>query len=396
MRKKVASNMLFSDLIPYSVFPNSFIRNGKITPHQKVLFEILCSYDFVTSNGNRKGWCSVSLETISEQMGIEKRCVQYHLKALIKLGMVTVIYRNSQHQSSIYILNILPGISEADRQRIAATRTTEVKNLISGLNTIKVQTSNGFRYVSEEEFDLQYLVTGERSSEIMEGEIDDSYFEENTESDSNNTTRDMELYYNNNNIDIVSNSPNTVCATNNSSVFSSANDNSFRNTNRKDNNADSQDKEINISFKKLSTPIEKVVNSSNVSNYNSKDPVERILSGNYRDLKPLDYCKYFKHKYELKYKLETLVIDRNKDATAIKNLLKEFEPNILIELIDFFIKKYDTLFANTDYPRPKIYQLNIKWILNKLLEQYYLQQEHKIENSPPTEKTDNVVKSIIL
>ena len=107
---EIRSNMSFEDLIPYCIFPNSFIRNGKIPPQQKVLFEILCSYDHVGSDGKRKGWCEPSLDKIAEQMGLKKRAVQTHLKRLVEAGMVVIVYfqyrPQMQEELPLYILNI--------------------------------------------------------------------------------------------------------------------------------------------------------------------------------------------------------------------------------------------------------------------------------------------------
>ena len=133
-------------------------------------------------------------------MGLSKRQVQVYLKRLVEKGFVTIIYRNNTLEtdcrSSIYVLNILPGLSEADRKRIASTRTIGIKNKISGLNIIKVQTSKGMMYTSQEEFDLEYLVTGKRSSCVIEGEIGEVEIDkENTaevEIDKENTVEEFD------------------------------------------------------------------------------------------------------------------------------------------------------------------------------------------------------------
>jgi hypothetical protein len=365
------SNINFEDLISYCIFPNSFIRNGNIPAQQRVLFEILCTFDFMDKDGKRKGWCDPSLDTLSNYMGLSVRAVQIHLKRLVESGMVTVIYRNCSingKKSSIYILNILPSLSEADRIRIAATRNIEVKHAISGLNTIKVQTNSGIQSINEEAFDLQYIITGERSSEIIEGEIATpeeiiSMFEEEE-------VPQTEKYGYDDEVDEVVETSN--CTDN------KQNEDNFE-----------------ISFKSPSTPIsfkskqEKIKSMQN-DKWNDKDPVVRIMIGNLEDLKPLDYCKYFKHKYELQYPGEMLVVDRIKDTAAIKNRLKDMEPSVLIGAINYYIANYQKLFYSEDYRRPKVYQLGITWVFNKLLENFYYAEKSKIETEPIQFQNENV------
>lgn len=365
------SNINFEDLVPYCIFPNSFIRNGKIPPQQKVLFEILCSYDFMDKEGKRKGWCDPSLDTISGQMGLKKRAVQVHLKRLVEGGLVTVIYRNNAtegHRSSIYVLNILPGLSDADLKRIALTRNLDIKHLVSGLNTIKVQTSEGMKDIANEEFDLQYIVTGQRASEIIEGEI---------------ATPE----------DIISDDEEADV-----SVFEReglTNELKNDNKNTKQEVQDNED-DIKISFKKSTVVINPSERRKQVKSeeFNSKDAVSRMLAGNYDDLKPLDYCKYFKHKYEIKYPTEKLIIDRIKDTVAIKNRLKDMEPEVLVQVLEYYIENYHRLFYTNEYRRPKIYQLGIAWVFNKLLENFYYAQKSKIDETPQEIKTEEVRRQV--
>lgn len=351
----IRSNIDFSDLLPYCIFPNSFIRNGNISSQEKVLFEILCSYDFINSEGNRKGWCDPSLDVISGQMGLGVRAVQIHLKRLVQRGLVIVIYRNTNTQgarSSIYVLNILPGLSAPDRQRIASTRTIEIKHKISGLNTIKVQTITGMQYISEEEFDLEYLITGNRSSEIIEGEIIDAnkLFEDDTTEQRNESNKSEDT-----------------------EVEPSTND-------------------FEVTFKKPDKPLSKPVKLNET--YNDPDPVVRILSGNYTGLTSKDLTSYFKHKYELQYPGETLSIDYVKDARALKAKMVEQDFDTLVKLIDYFILSYQKLFYNEEYRRPRIYQLSVKWIFNKLLENFYYMEKGKEPIPDPIDATN--IKRVIL
>lgn len=358
----ILSNINFDDIISYCIFPNSYIRNGQIPVHEKVLFEILCSYDFITGDGTRKGWCDPGLQTIADQMGLSKRSVQIYLKRLVQKGLVTVIYRNTalQEKSSLYILNILPGLSENDRKRIAATRTIDIKNKISGLNIIKVQTAQGMQYISEEEFDLEYLVTGHRSSEVIDGEIVDvdDIVEGDTEIEFKDNGDELEKQYA------------EQC--------------------EQEQQESQENEDAGFSFKKPAKPI----NTNHKKDINSgmydPDPVVRILSGNYKDLKPMDIIKYFKHKYEIQYPGETLVFDRIKDTRALKLKMAEVDIPLLIQVIDYFIQNYARLFYTNEYRRPRIYQLGIAWIFNKLLENFYYNEKGKQEMNQETVNKDNV------
>lgn len=320
------SNIDLTDYIPFCVFPNSFIRNGKLSSNVKVLFEILCSYDHLDGDGKRKGWCSPALDTVAEQMGLEKRSVQNHLKKLVELGMVTIIYRNTQATSneprtSIYVLNILPGLSEVDLKRIAHTRNIEIKHIISGLNTIKVQTTNGIQTINREEFDLQYLVTGEHSSDVIDGELDENT---DTEKDTKQTT---------------------------------------------------DDDNIEFEFKPY-TPKAK----RKEAKCDDPDPIVRILKGDYSNLKPIDLCKYFKHCYELQYPGQIYMIDRYKDPSTLQAKFAELEN--LPELIEFFVRRYKDMFYSKDYPKPQIYQLSIAWIMNKLIDSFNRAEQAKQDAEP--------------
>lgn len=322
------SNINFDNLIPYCIFPNSFLRNGKIPPQEKVLFEILCSYDFLDRDGNRKGWCEVGLDTVAEQMGLEKRMIQIHLNRLIEKGFVTVVYRNTNPRytgdprSSIYILNILPGLSQADIQRIVSTMTITIKHKISGLNTIRVKTSRGIEYVpTSEEFDLEYLITGNRSSEVI-----DNITDENTETP---TKADEDIF-----------------------TFKPA------------------DK---------TTPTQKTTPEPNI---NDPDPIIRILMGNYNTVDVKDVCKYFSYVYSQVYTTDpTYMVDRIKDSSQVKLMIGKVGINNFIPMMEFFIRQYQKLFANTQYPRPKIFQLGITWIWNKLSDEYVKHQSNAAQVS---------------
>lgn len=389
MSTRRVSNINFEDLIPYCIFPNSFIRNGKIPAQQRVLFEILCTFDHLDKDKNRKGWCDPNLDTLADYMGLSIRSVQTHLKRLVEAGMVTVVYRNNSLQnkrSSIYILNILPGISAVDRKRIAATRNIDIKHAISGLNNIKVQTANGTQFISEKEFDLEYLVTGNPANgEIIDGEIatpEDIISKEEEVSDGEDRQ-----------------------ASEDNSVKEKEQTTTQRDTvqhghgNRQSNtttaNTNTSEDEIEISFTKSNIKVKKEpkqLDDFQLANWDNKDVIVRIQVGNYEGLKPIDYCMYFKHKYELQYPGERYIIDRTKDIVQIKNKLKELEPELVINLIEYFVANYQRLFYNSEYRRPKIYQLGIAWLLNKLMENYYYKEKNKVEEPIQVQKDDTTVK----
>jgi hypothetical protein len=309
------SNINFDNLIPYCIFPNSFIRNGKIPPQEKVLFEILCSYDHLSKDGNRKGWCEVGLDTVAEQMGLEKRMVQIHLNRLIEKGFVTVVYRNTNPRytgdprSSIYILNILPGLSEADIKRIVSTMTVTIKHKISGLNTIRVKTSRGVEYIpSAEEFDLEYLITGNRSSEVLDDIADE---------ETPKTEKEEDIF----------------------------------------------------TFKANDKPSQ--AKSNPEPNINDPDPIVRILMGNYNTVDVKDICKYFSYVYRQAYPIDPeYLIDRTKDSAQVKLMLGKVKVDTFIPMMEFFVRNYDRMFANSNYPRPKIFQMGITWIWNKLSDEF--------------------------
>jgi DNA-binding transcriptional ArsR family regulator len=380
------SNMNFEDLIPYCIFPNSFIRNGKIPAQQRVLFEILCTFDHMDKNKNRKGWCDPNLDTLADYMGLSIRSVQTHLKRLVEAGMVTVVYRNNSLQnkrSSIYILNILPGISEFDRKRIAATRNIDIKHAISGLNNIKVQTAKGTQLISEKEFDLEYLVTGNPANgEIIDGEIatpEDIISKEEEVNDG----EESEVNY----------SKATEEYKQNTTTSNGVHNRPKQNTTNT--NTEQVDEEIEISFTKSNIKVKKEpkqLNDYQLANWNNEDAIVRIQVGNYEGLKPIDYCMYFKHKYELQYPGEHYIVDRTKDLAQIRNKLKDLEPELVINLIEYFVANYQRLFYNNEYRRPKIYQLGIAWLLNKLMENYYYKEKNKVEEPIQVRKDDNTVK----
>lgn len=322
------SNIDLNDIdqmISCCVFPNSFIRNGKLSAQEKVLFEILCSYDFLNSDGERKGWCDVGLERVADEIGLSKRQVQIHLKRLVEKGFITIIYRNcnttngTDKRSSIYILNILPGLSESDRKRISSTRTIEVKNKISGLNTIKVQTSKGMKYITPEEFDLEYLVTGTRSSQVLEGEIGDVEIEDE---DNIQTTTE---------------------------------DNEFKIT----------------TGRKVIDPAKLKKKDSKDPGYYSEDPIVRLMSGNYSDVKPMDMCNYFGTIYKQVYPNDPpYVVSKKIEIPHIKRRIEQVGEETLAEMIKYFIENYDRLFKNERYPRPTVYSIGADWIWKKLSEHY--------------------------
>jgi DNA-binding transcriptional ArsR family regulator len=324
--------MQINSLLEYSVFPNSFIRNNKLTPHQKILFEIFCSFDHIQEDGKRKGWCYPSLETISYNMGISIRAVQVHLKALVELGLITIVYRNngsrSEDKSSVYVLNILPGISEEDRQKIAHTRNIEIKNLISGFNTIKINTTTGMQYISEEEFDLEYIVTGQRSSVVIDGEI------QGTDSD----------------------------------VFK-------------------EDEEgfEGISFKQSRVKITPNKNTGII------DELEKLKNGRYTVVSNDSVRNYFKFLYEQKYpgfiydiKSKTVQYEDN----IISSRIREYGTEKFIVLMKHFIEHYERLFFNEKYPKPNIGMFNLAWIMNKLDVDYnqYITNQEKIDDYKISDK----------
>lgn len=349
----IASNIRFEDLIPYCIFPNSFIRNGKIPPQQKVLFEILCSYDHVDKNGQRKGWCDPGLDRVAEQMGLTKRAVQVHLKRLVESGMVIIVYRNTEvvvgsPRSSIYVLNILPGLSENDRKRIAAARSIQIKHLISGLNTIRVQTAKGMQYIAEQEFDLEYIVTGERSSTTMEGEIGDA--EDVISTDEERKVGQSELYR-------------------------------FTGTQlkREEPTQSTGEEDVVISFTSNRNTAKKVDRSG----FNSDNIIERISSGNYKGVTGKDLCLYFKHLFEINYPGEKYTMDYIKEPKIMTARLEKWDMDVFVPMIEFFIQRYDKYFFDKDYPRPRIYQLSIPWIINKLNEQFARAEKAKEDMAEP-------------
>lgn len=342
------SNINLNDLVSYCIFPNSFIRNGRLTPQQKILFEILCSYDYIGDNGDRKGYCDPTLNTLSKEMGLTVRSVQVHLKRLVEKGLVSIIYRTSCStggRSNIYVLNILPGLSRADIARIAKARDIQIKNLISGLNTIRVKTVDGIKDISPEEFDLQFITTGCKSSEVIEGEImkpeeiisDEEEAKVNSKELSVSEETEMPSY---NIVPVELNEDTTQKV--------------------------KEEVKQKFSFKKIALPPRDKSSKNNISENNA---VQRIVNRDFTKIKPIDICKYFKYKYKQEYN-EIYFIDRIKDSVAIKTRLKEIEISKLVNLIDFFIEKYKDLFYSDNYKRPKIYMLNISWLMNKLMENY--------------------------
>lgn len=348
------SNMTINDLLPYCIFPNSFIRNSKISPQQKVLFEILCSYDHIQADGTRKGWCDPSLDVIAEQMGLKKRAVQIHLKRLVEAGLVVVIYRNTAltgPRSSVYVLNIIPGLSEADKQRIAATRNIEIRHIISGLNTVKVQTAKGMQYVSEEEFDLEYLVTGKRSLEptehsvIIDGEIAD---------------------------------PESIISKQEEKKVSQDELHGINNDN------------IDISFK----PLTKRNNTNN--GYNSVDINERIKAGNYTGVSAKEVCQYFKYLYEKKYKGEIYVYNQRSEVPLMRNQIDLHGLDVVIAMVECLIDKYEVLFYNSEYPRPQLYQFRLPWVINKLSTAMAMDAQPTVAYTSEVKHNKESKKSVII
>lgn len=343
--------MNLEDLIPYCIFPNSFIRNGKLPPQQKVLFEILCSYDHAGVDGTRKGWCNPSLDKVSEQMGLKKRAVQTHLKRLVEAGMIVVVYRNTlqfEGRTSLYILNILPGLSEPDLKRIALTRNIEIKHMLSGLNTIKVQTAKGIFDVAEEQFDLEFIITGNRSSTILQAD-DIASAEDIISSEEEGQVKDRELY-------------------------------SFTGEQLKYKKVemDSDDDMSGLSFSSR-----RVQKKEKGVNWDSEDPIQRIKSGNYKNVTSREICVYFKYLFDKKYPGFPYIIEwhNNKDMNIIMARLEKFDIPIFIPMMEHFIKIYDKVFYAPDYPRPGIWQFGQPWIINKLSADYEKAQatEEKIE-----------------
>jgi len=329
---EIRSNMNLEDLIPFCIFPNSFIRNGKLPSQQKVLFEILCSYDHVGVDGTRKGWCEPSLDRIAEQMGLKKRAVQTHLKRLVEAGMVFVVYRNivpGDGRTSIYVLNILPGLSEADRKRIAHTRNIEIKHKISGLNTVKVQTAKGMFHVSEEEFDLEFIITGARSSTILEA---DGVVDPEEIISKSNEARGKDLY-------------------------------EYEGEQLK-----KQQPKADDDFSDLTFGRKVVTKKTKGPGWDSEDPIERIKSGNYKNIGSREICVYFKHLYEITYPGLPYIIDwkNQKDMNIIRAKLETYEIDVFVPMMEHFIRTYDKLFKSNDHPKPRINQFSVTWIVNKL------------------------------
>lgn len=335
----IKSNIDLNDieqLIQSCVFPNSFIRNGKISAQEKILFQILCSYDFLNTDGERKGWCEVGLERVASEIGLTKRQVQVHLKRLVEKGFVTIIYRNctpttdQSARSSIYVLNILPGLSEADRQRIASTRTIDIKNKLSGLNTIKVQTSSGMKYIAPEEFDLEFLVTGRRSSVTLEGEIGS--------------------------VDIEDESGNATSVQ----------------------NIDS-DLQITVG-RKVVDPAKLKKNIVRGEGYYHQDPVIRIINGNYKNVTAMDMCNYFIYIYGTIYPNDPrYLLSRKLELTHMKRRLAQVDTQTLAEMIKYFIENYNRLFRSEKYPRPRVYSLGADYVWQKVSEHYARATEVALE-----------------
>ena len=334
---EIRSNVTLNDLVPYSIFPNSFIRNGKLSPQQKILFEIFCSYDHIGVDGTRKGWCEVSLDTIAQQMGLVKTSVQVHLKKLVELGMIVVVYRNNdpnfnKSKTSIYILNILPGISESDKKRIIASRNIEIKNQISGLNTIKIQTPKGFQYVSSEDFDLAFLVSGERSNDVVEvsGVVTP---EEIISKEDEAKVTDEQLYKHQPKVESIK-----------------------------------IDDDLTITMGRKISPGKK-------TDWNNINTINRISAGNYKDIKVGDICTYFKKIYEEVYNGQIYFIYTN-DQKHIKEILEKVNVDLLIPLIEHFIKNYEKLRCyKPEYPKPNIWALTQEWILNLVSNDYFKQEK---------------------
>jgi len=378
------SNINLNDLVSYCIFPNSFIRNGRLTPQQKILFEILCSYDYIGNNGDRKGYCDPTLNTLSKEMGLTVRSVQVHLKRLVEKGLVSIIYRTSCStggRSNIYVLNILPGLSRADIARIAKARDIQIKNLISGLNTIRVKTVDGIKDISPEEFDLQFITTGCKSSEVIEGEImsPEEIISDEEEAKVNSSELTVSKETKMPSYDII---PLEIKEDTNQEI--------------------KQEVKQKFTFKKIALPPR---DTSSKPKVDGNTAVQRIIDRDFTKIKPIDICKYFKYRYKQEYN-EIYFIDRIKDSVAIKTRLKEIEISKLVNLIDFFIEKYKDLFYSPDYKRPKIYMLNISWLMNKLMEnydysckQYQKYNSGKIEDTivehPSPIKKENIVGKVV-
>lgn len=353
----IVSNINFQDLIPYCIFPNSFIRNGNLTVHERMLFEVLCSYDHLDKNKQRKGWCDPSLARLAKDMGCSKRTVQYHLKKLVEKGLVVIVYRNNSttdKKNPIYILNILPGLSETDKKRIAHSRTVEIRHLISGLNIVRVKTSKGMQYVTPEEFDLEYLVTGQRTEnrDVIEGEIatldDIDNMLETSEPDKKEEQKE-------------------------------------------------EDDDMKISFKRINEPLEPIKlkeskPTTKQKQKQKKDPVAQILAGNYEKINAKDLALYFKYVYELTYLGEFYAIDYKKDLRALKLKQEQLGTELLCDLIKYFVTRYKDLFYSEEYKRPRIYHLNIAWVFNKLMENYSFYKKGQQTLQSPSQLKDYEIK----
>jgi hypothetical protein len=198
------------------------------------------------------------------------------------------------------------------------------------------------QYLSEEEFDLEYIVTGHRSSTVMEGEVADA--EDVISKEEESKVKDAEL-------------------------------SRFTGEQLKKEKKEVEDE---ISFK----PSKKVTSAPKIG-FNSDNIIERISAGNYKGVTPKDICQYFKHLFEISYPGERYVTDFIKEPSIIKSKLAVYEIEVFISMIEFFIQRYDKLFFNSEFPRPRIYQLSIPWILNKLGEQFARAEKAKEELERP-------------
>jgi len=343
---EIKSNMTFSDLLTYCVFPNSFIRNGSLTIQERMLFEILCSYDHLDDDGSRKGWCCPSLDRLSKDLGLGVRAIQVHLKRLVKKSMITVVYRNNvpsavEGKSSIYILNILPGLSENDRKRIATIRDIEIKNLISGLNVIRVQTAEGFHNLATNEFDLHYLLTGEKTDTAfrVEGEVIDEKSASRIISDEQEQkVSNKDLY------------GEGVCRYNESTTESSEGDST-------------------ITFRPSSSSVRKGATDCD----SRTDPLSMIRAGKFVDIKEEHICQYFAELYQTSYEGEQYfsnVKETMKDQKILTKILETMEMEQLVPMIEFYVTHYKKLFHHTNHPRPRIRYLAVEWIFTNLIKAY--------------------------
>lgn len=300
--------MSIDKAIKTSTFFNSFIRNKNLSNNEKLLFEILCSYDI-----NKKGWCQVSVDRLSEDMQLTPQSTRNILNQLTKIGLVIIVYTQNSGglKTPIFVLNILYGISIADKQRLSQLRDSSIRNKISGLSFIKLKTHTGVKELSINDFNLELLVTGEIgniTTEVIEGEL--------TENSNNRET-------------VLTTKP----------------------------------------------MIKKIRNKTLDSDYNNTNIYVRIEHGNYTNVTAKILTEYFQHIYKKAYPGEVTVVDSMRDVSVINKKLKEFELDDVVKMIELLVYKYKDNFYTVKFPRPKLVILSYDWIFNSILNLLYSEND---------------------